>query len=140
MICVFFYKFAIHYVYVEIIGYPSEEASIYVDNLREPYSADNRPEAETSLYAKVMRQKEISSKNGRKMIWELTMLDDEEKPNKIQRSNNRQAWQYTPRQEEETEPVDEELLQKYAPKEESDNSLQDNPALKALLEKMQKGS
>ena len=129
-----------YYVYVEIIGYPSEEASIYVDNLREPYSADNRPEVETTLYAKVMRQKEIDSRNGRKMIWELTMLDDEEKPNKIQRSNNRQAWQYTPRQEEETEPVDEELLQKYAPKEESDNSLQDNPALKALLEKMQKGS
>lgn len=59
-----------YYVQVRIIGF-SEIGSIYIDELVEPYSAENRPEIGTVLDGKVLMKKFDNARHCD--IWQITM-------------------------------------------------------------------
>lgn len=59
-----------HYVQVRIIGF-SEIGSIYVNELVEPYSANNRPDIGTILDGKILMKKFDNAKHCN--VWQITM-------------------------------------------------------------------
>lgn len=83
------------FINVDILGYPGEKGSIPVDNLAEPYSAENRPAVGGALLeATVLRRKYIDG--GTRQVWELTMhpvsYDPEEENTPLKGNKQLQQW------------------------------------------------
>lgn len=62
-----------YYVQVRIIGF-SEIGSIHINELIEPYSADNRPDKGTVLEGKVLTNKFDNARH--RDVWQITMNMD----------------------------------------------------------------